>query len=599
MADFLQQFFEFEVFAEFTGTASASFTLELKVSYRLGTTFNDDKTSTNWCTQFTGQGDNRVTSPKAPETTTADLEFLVGTDGALVSSPSVPSLPSENIGLLEQPIADVYYRIWCIPPFLRVQNPALNTDIPFTVWQAYTVQNNLTSIGGSGQTGLTLDIAPVELFEPVEDRIVNLQVTPSAPNQVFAIYLFNFDQGQGVFTFETTLLDWIRFIPDQPVLETWNWITDIITAYDGSSEQRMSARRQPRRRIEASLLLEDDIERQREYDRWYSRIGRDVVIPFYQYSARLTADAAISATKIFFNPALTDFRDGDLAVIFRETTEESFIVETSTIDVDGANLAAPLTVELKKNDIVAPGFVSRLDNKTGPTMQTVAGRIQIAAEVEDFRPTFNRPGSAAVIDTFDSLNVLDRCPIVRGDVAETFDQKPTIYDGQTGIHDQATHWLHPFIDGLRSFNVKRLTDPTEMDYFRDFLTQARGMREPFLMPTWREDLFLASIPTAGSPNFLVDSLNYSSQYFPYDTYKRLRLVNPDGDSIYRKVTAVADQPGGTTLLTLDTPLPNVPAWGNGFEIQYLNRVRLASDQIRLTHFTMNTIIEFAVRTTDT
>lgn len=589
----------------YTTTATESFTSELKISYRLGTTFNDDVTRFDWLCPATGQNSVRVTAPK--DNDTASLfpeEWLGNTVDGPISNPSAPQMPEEGGGILEQPIADIYYRIWCVPSFLRLQNPALNTDIPFILWHAYYIDNTLTGIGGSGQTGLTLDLTPPRPFFPAEDITVNLQIGPAAPNQVFAIFLFNFTEGQGEFTFETTLLDWIKFIPEEPVVEVWTWLTDLIIAHNGSNEQRISVRAQPRRRVEAGLLLEDDVERQREYDRLYNRIGRDLVIPYYQYSTRLTAGAAITDTKIYFDPSKTDFRDDELAVIYRPTTDESFIVQLGTIESDGAQTAAPLTVELQKYDIIAPGFVSRINNRTAISMTTVAGMLKFQAISEDFRSTFNRVGtppvgSAAVIDTYDGLNVLDRCPMVTGQVPETFDQDPHIHDNETGIHDQATSWLHPFIDGMRKWNIKRITDPNEMDYWRDFITEARGMREPFLMPSWREDLFLATTPNPADPKIEVDSLSYSSQYFPYDTYKRLRLVNPDGDSIYRKVTAVEDQPGGTVLLTLNDPLPNDPAWGNGFEIQYLNKVRFGSDQVKLTHFTVNTILEASIRTTDT
>jgi len=402
----------------------------------------------------------------------------------------------------------------------------------------------------------------------------------------------------GTLTFETTIADWIRFIPEQPVVETWLWLSDVIGAWD-STEQRISVRRQPRRRIEASILLEDEIERQREYDRLLQRLGDRIVIPFYQYSTRITQDSLITATKIFFNPALTDFRDNDLAVIFRPSTEDSFLIALGTILGDGANTATPLTVDVKKGDIVAPAFNSRLDNRTAINMTTVSGAITFKALVEDFRSTFERPGSTAVIDTFDSLNVLDRTPLVIGVVPETFDVRPTIVDNEAGQHDQKVSWLHAFIDGVRTFNIKRVLDPTEMDYWRDFIVAARGQRNSFLMPSWREDLFLATpLPNPGDPSIVVTNTPYSTLYFPHDTYKRLVLVNPSAVRDYRKVTAVNDEPGGNVRLSLDTPVTSDLSWGNGFTIEYLNKVRLGSDQQKLTHFAMHTIFELVIRTTD-
>ena len=137
-----------------------------------------------------------------------------------------------------------------------------------------------------------------------------------------------------------------------------------------------------------------------------------------------------------------------------------------------------------------------------------------------------------------------------------------------------------------------------MDFWRDFLTACNGMREPFLLPTWRRDLFLSTIPNPGDPTILIEGATYGSQYWPYDTYKRLQFWNSSGDIVYRKVTAVADQPGGTTLLTLDNSIPMSFNWNEDFTISFLNKVRLASDEVQLNHEEMFTTLELAVRTTD-
>jgi hypothetical protein len=93
--------------------------------------------------------------------------------------------------------------------------------------------------------------------------------------------------------------------------------------------------------------------------------------------------------------------------------------------------------------------------------------------------------------------------------------------------------------------------------------------------------------------------DYSTVYFPHDTYKRLRLEAPAGEVIYRKVASVLVLSGTTQRLTLDTALPGISAWGVGFKVGYLNRVRLAGDSVRLTHEKTATLVELALRTTDT
>jgi hypothetical protein len=137
-----------------------------------------------------------------------------------------------------------------------------------------------------------------------------------------------------------------------------------------------------------------------------------------------------------------------------------------------------------------------------------------------------------------------------------------------------------------------------MDYWRDFLHAARGMREPFLAPTFREDFALATIPSS-STTIDVLTADYDVNYFPRDTYKRLRLEAPNGDVLYRKVSSVLVLSGTTQRLTLNTALPGTSPWANGFKVGYLNRVRLGSDEVQLAHYEMTTLVELVLRTTDT
>lgn len=577
------------VYVQVEGAVSA---LDMDITYT--------PAAAEWDDMFIGAtGSLVITAPANYATAALFPDDSTGSASGSIPDISISTLPTAQSGLDLNYTGEVYWKIWCVPHFMRPQNPALDTDIPFILWNAYPVPpvNNLTSIGGSGQDGLTLDLSAPRAFDAIEELEVNLQITSSAPVDISATYLFNFDYGVGTFLFETSIADWIKVQPEQPVIEVWQWMSDVFQGWN-NVEQRVSIRRQPRRRIEFKLLLEDDIARQREYDRWYNRLPSSIVIPFYQYSTKITVDSVITDTKIYFDPDRTDVRDGELVVIYRGSTDESFLLRLDEVEADGATLASPLTVDIYARDIVAPAFPSRLDNQTGPQMTSVSGQLSVHAWVTEFRESFDRPESTAVIEEFDSLMVLDRRPLARNSADEIFDTNPSIIDTGSGLHDQRIAWLHSLIAGTRQFTISRRRDPGEMDYWRDFLTALIGMREPFLLPTFRKDLFLAQIPNPGDYLILIEGANYGSQYWPYDTYKRLQFWNSSNEIIYRKVDAVADQPGGTTLLTLDDPLPLSFNWAEDFTISFLNKVRLASDEVRLSHYEMYTILELAVRTTD-
>lgn len=527
------------------------------------------------------------------------MEEITGVDGT-IPDVEVPTLPMAGAGLEEFAYGEVYDRIWCVPYYMRPQNPELNTDIPFIIWNAFAVPpvNYLTTpFGGNGQTGLTLDFSPPRAFDAIEELEVNLQITDSAPTEIYAIYEFDFDHGQGIFIFETVRTTWIKEFPEQPIVEVWKWLSNVIGSWD-STEQRISLRRQPRRRISYSLVLEDDSERRREYERYYNQLADSVVIPFYQYATLITQKSIITGTKIYFDPTRTDVRDDELVVIYRVGTEESYLLRLDEVEADGATLATPLTVAISVKDIVAPAFETRIDNETGIVMTSVAGRLDVNAIVTEFRSSFDRPESTATIEEFDSLMVLDKRFRADGDITEIFNVHPTILESPAGIHTQRSAFLHAFVSGMRYFTIPRQRVPIEMDWWRDFVTALAGQREPFLIPTWRSDLTLASTPNGGDTFIEIEEDTYGTKQFPHDTYKRLQFLNSSGEIEYRKTTVVTDLPGGTTRLDLDTPLPMDPMWAEDFKISFLNKVRLASDEVRLEHFNRDTIIAIAVRNTD-
>lgn len=554
-----------------------------------------------WDDIITGVSGSLVITAPSSHITASDfpMERLISIAG------SVPVFTPPLAPILEQSLETFYYgevyeRIWCVPSYMRIHNPIAGVDIPFILWNAYPTPptNTLNSITGSGQEDLELDLTVPDSFSAVEERVVNLQITTFIITEISAIFEFNFDQGQGIFTFEALTFDLLPYIPEQPVVETWEWLSDVLIALD-STEQRISVRRQPRRAINYRLLIDQEERPRRElYNTWYGRIGTSVVIPFYQYSTRITQDSLAPALKIYFDPTRTDLRDGESVVIHRSSTGGFFLLVLSEIEPDGATLATPLLQDVYTADILAPATRCRLENLTGPRMTSVSGWINVKASTTEFRSSFNRPGSTAEIEEFDGLRILTPRQLTRNAVPEVFDINPTIVDNQTGLHKQYVSWLHAMVSGVRKFSIPRVLEPVWMDWWRDFLTVTVGIREPFLIASWHRDLSLAVIPEPGASQLEIEQGGYSSQYWPYDTFKRIQLRNSNGEIVYRKVVSVTDKPGGTVLLLLNEGIPSEETWGEDFDISFLNRVRLVSDQVRLHHYALYTIVELSIRTTD-
>lgn len=517
------------------------------------------------------------------------------TDGA-ISAQGTTILPSVAAGLNRHFAGDYYFRIWVLPPLLQVQNPRVGVEIPFEIWNAYPEPNTLNTISAIGGTGLTLDLTTPSDFSEIELREVNITIDEDAPIDINANYTFDFTLGDGLFQFLASIADFIATIPDVPIKETWNWLTDVIEAY-GSKEQRIALRDSPRRTLNAQFLVENEEVRQAEYNRWYKAINNRIVVPYYQYATQVTQDSLQGSSKIFFDPTLTDMRDAEFAVVTNPQTEEGNLVKFDEVVADGATLDAPLTFDVLQGYIIAPAFTSRLADNSGISMTAVSGSLKITSEVLISREEFARPGSTATITTFDGLNVLDKRPLANRDVPENFLGNYEIIDSETGTQELKSSWPHPFVNGRRDFLIQRASQPIDMDYWRDLLTAVNGQQNPFLLPTWRSDLTQVSNPTAGSSQLLITNTDYVGEYFPYETFKRLQIEVESG-IIYRKVLQATDNGDNTATLELDGSFGINPEDINIIKISFLNLVRLNSDKVELSHSYGSSIITLELKQVD-
>lgn len=533
-----------------------------------------------------------------PSGSEAEETMATGAQSGAYVSPIGVTLPAVPGTLGGSYLYDYYYRIWVTPSLIVAQNPVVGQPIPFDIWNAYPqpVSNSLVSITGTGLSGLSLDIAPGDIWKAIETKTVNLTITPAAPIEIDAEYTFTFDEGVGLFYFQASIADFVQMVPDPPVVERWSWLTDVIPARDGS-EQRIALRSSPRRSIQYSFLLESEIERQRQYNRWYKSLASRIVLPFYQYSTRITAASTAGTSKLFFDPDRTDLRNGEFALVYDNLTEAGYLVKINTLEADGAIVDSPLSFSAGTSMVISPAFVCRLEDRTGLRMNQITGDITVQAESLTVRPLFARPESSATVQTFDSLPVLDRRPIADGFTPETFDVNYEVIDGETGISELFSAWDHPAVRTARKYTIRRLQDPNEMDWWRDFLDEVRGQQNPFLQPTWFADLTLASSPSPGDAAITINQTDYVSLYFPYNTYKRLQIETANG-IIWRSVLDATDNGDGTATLQLSAAFGANPEDVDIDCISFLNLTRLQSDTVTITHGAIRTEIELATRTID-
>lgn len=515
--------------------------------------------------------------------------------GSAIAPTSV--LPDFLAGMVEEEfLYDFYFRIWVIPSSLSLRNPKTGVPIPFAVWNAYPWDNTLTSIAGTDLTDLDFDVVPPKVFREVEYVTVNLTIQSDAPLKIDTDVIFTFTDGAGTLYVVVDRATVVNIIPDVPVIEKWKWLTDVMTATDGT-EQRVALRSVPRRSQTARLIATTEEQVKANMKRLQFDSTGLIVVPYFAYATEITAPSAAGTSDLTFDPKYTDVRAGEYVFILTPTGEEE-LASLLTLGVSGATTDAPLTVDVPKGSIIAPAFASIITGKPSVDRFAVnyAAEIRFDSEVALTRSDFSRPNSLATITYYDGYPVLDQRPLVPNrTVNDTFDSGLQVFDYETGDRELVTHWDWARIYGERQFMIRRYEQPEVMDYWRDFLNIVKGLAKPFLVSTLRNDHQLAEDPVDSSRQILILGSDYASLYFHMESHKRLVLKTAAGDLFVTIDTAEVDA-NGNSLCTMTSPLPTGAEYTQISQISYLLKVRLDSDEVELEHHALDSFLNLRWRT---
>lgn len=375
-------------------------------------------------------------------------------------------------------------------------------------------------------------------------------------------------------------------VPEVPVKETWEWKT-AITISDQNKEQRTRLREHPRVSQSFSAYALDQSERLDAYNMFMKYISRKFNYPSYVYSAKLMAAAVAGDTKLYFNPASTDLRDGEVVALFDPQLTTTVMYTLATVDVDGATLASPLTSDVGAHFLICPAplFLLKLPKLN---ISSVSDSFDLNLEGAQVRSVL-RPGQANTTTLVDGLLVLNKRPLVDG-AQDTFDQNVEWLDNDVASPEPRTNWRNAYESGPRTFLAHR---PADLDYWRSFANYAKGRQKSFLVPTYMNDLPLFAQPALGATTIQTTNVQFWD-YWKSKAYQYLRIQS-DAGTIYRRILSVEDYYDlSGNPIRLDVKLASgisASAGGNtNMIISFCNRCRLGSDQIVLEHAEVDTFI---------
>lgn len=524
--------------------------------------------------------------------TISPIVGIVGSGGGTPGPVDVTDLPDASSGRLLRSFADIFYfRIWIIPRVLDAQNPLINTPIPFRIWNAFLTPNEILAITPTNGDGLELSVEPTDIFETLEYREVFITITPDAPYQIDATFDFDFEYGGSLFRFLAVLADIMPLMPNSPIIERYEWKTDILPSYDGT-DQRIALRTRPRRFFTFDFELINDADRKEIYDIIYKTSDRTIVAPAYQYQARLKQKTVIGDNKLYFNTKRADVRIGEDVVVIAKNGFQ-YLYNVSTVAEDHVVITTAFSSVIATGAIVATTFGARLPNRSGLSMNTRSGRAQFNLQLVENRDQIAQPENGIVLPTLDGIPKLLRNPLSDAEAGETFDTGIEIIDNETGRPQFFTAWDQKFVEGTRRFLIQTLFDPEEMEYWRTWLDYFRGQQRSFYLPTYREDLFHVKSSEILITQIEVEGTEYATEYANSPSYSALQVETNKG--VFEAKVSAAENLGQSTRIYFAEPLTEDIVDLEIYRISYLMLVRLANDSVTLTHYHAHSIVELSIR----
>lgn len=487
--------------------------------------------------------------------------------------------------------ADWYDRVHVIPGEIALGNVISNVTRDVEVWNAWSTSKTLSSIAASGTTGgITLggQSAPPLAFGPLQSRLYTLTVSTSGDPVIDARY--DLDFGTETPALRVTgrrIVVWsFRHDWSDGITERLEWLTDVLTAYDGT-EQRVRLRNNARRAIEYAFAVEGHDARLLEA-LTFGWGGRLYCLPVWWEADFLASGISAGATSVTVtDAALKDYRADGLAVFWRDSGFHE-AVEILSVAGNTINLKLPLANAFPAGSIVCPAVLARLSGETPyahVTDRIVTGRARFEVDAAlDRAPVEIGP-------TFETSAVLDERPDRAEDVAETWARTLAILDNLTGIVMVDDTSGSPII---RRTYTWTLAGRQAIDRWKRWAAARAGRANALWLPTFADDLELTLPVGSGDTTLRVRNTLSAGYVGAHPLRAAVRIELNDGQVFHRRVTGITELDAATEAIGLDSALGVVVNPADVRRMMWMGLARLDADALEI-HYVTDSVAQ--IRTT--
>lgn len=510
-----------------------------------------------------------ISSEFAGVLTSRNAQALSHNDGAAYIMPSYAD--------------DLFNRILIVPGVLNMGNILANQTRDVEIANMYFHTVSWTALTNAVDPGITFPNLPAfaHTLLPFSDFVLKISIGPTGAPSFSGSLHFAFDVGTVDLPVSGRRLVLCQFPPQQGIVETLEWKTDIIEAYDGT-EQRSGTRLSPRQRLQFSILTQErhDMNMRALMFGWLSNIFG---VPIWFEQSPLLANNSAGDTVLLCDTSIYDFRVDSLAMIYQDADTYD-IGQVVAMSAGSITLASVLSFDYRVgNAVVMPVRVGYAVT-TPAHHRSVANTEQTDIEfiVQDNADLSNTTGA----HTYQSKILLDDPNYLRDGTStmdDAWDRPVVVID-----NEQANPVQFSRVDRSRPHFVKgwALESQAEVWRVRRLLHAINGSRTTFFLPSFRHDLELVQDIGGGSVTLRCTRDGYSDFIQGLRPQGDVRVVLKNGTAYVRQVVgAVTDFVANQAVITLDSSLVGTPIHiADVDRIEIVALVRIADDKAVFNHF---------------
>lgn len=487
----------------------------------------------------------------------------------------VSTTPLNLSGYFARSFFDDYYnRIHIVPNVLDIGNLLSIQTRDTLIWNAYLTSQALASIGEVDTIGLTESgITVPTTFAPLEERTYSVTVDTQGPATIAALYTFSFPLESPTLEVIGRRVVVFGHPPNwaDEVVESYEWLTDILTAY-GGVEQAIGLREVPRRGLAYSLTTMDRHAGNRLETLllgWQSRL---FAVPVWTDCQALAADLALGSLAIPCETSGYEYAADGLAVLWRGH-EEYEAVEIESVGASSLTLKAATLALWPAGTKILPVRLGRLpgaQNLKRETGHHFSGRVEFRFD--------DHPGwpAADVGDTYLGYRVYPLKPNWAGDIDVEHLRKLAELDYDTGLN-----WINDE-SGMASI-VKRWNwmhkTRAEIVAFRSWLAARNGRQSRFWSETQGDDMDLAAPIGSTDTSFQIRNIGYQRYLNGRGDRRHIAIRTLAGAVYYRQITGATEDSATLETLAIDSALGALVSPADIASIRFMHLTRLESDSI--------------------